>query len=234
MASTIERDVRRAELETQQTRRVESSRALAPELTSAEIIEAREYIWLDDVRRGMSSQAIASREGLSRRRIQIGVARARARQKSSHFMDSRKRDTLQNRDGGAQTTVGSASRADDRGESRYPPRLVPLFPIGPFTPQSTSPHRGPIRPGSVFCCMVCSRSGMDGHPALKRDPHTDPRPEPKTVPPTKPAIGRETRKQRRKRLFAAHQPGPAPAGPVLDAESLSSGPFGNSLKNSSC
>ena len=29
--------------------------------------------------------------------------------------------------------------------------------------------------------MVCSQSGVDDHPALKRDPHTDPRPERKAA-----------------------------------------------------
>jgi hypothetical protein len=85
----------------------------------------------------------------------------------------------------------------------HEPRLVPLFPIGPFTPQSVCPHRGEIRPGSALCCMVCLRSGMDNHPALKRDPRDEPRPDVKRAKRTLPVIGRETRKERRKRLFAA-------------------------------
>lgn len=88
------------------------------------------------------------------------------------------------------------------------PILVPLFPIGSFTPRSECPHRGPIREGSVFCCMVCSKSGMDGHPALRRDPRTDPKPDPK---PTGKAKKRETRKQRRARLKAGN-PSPSAGG----------------------
>ena len=163
----------------------------------SESIEAREYAWLDDIRRGTSIRSIAARAGLSCRRIQHGAARARAREASSRTGCLHGRDGLRMR--------------DSRGPSRkavHEPRLVPLFPIGPFTPQSVCPHRGPIRPGSVFCCMVCSRSGMDDHPALKRDPRNDPRPEVKVAKPTLPVIGRETRKERRKRLFADHLASP--------------------------
>ena len=41
-------------------------------------------------------------------------------------------------------------------------------------------------------------------PRLKRDPRDDPRPEVKAAKITLAVIGRETRKERRKRLFAAH------------------------------
>ena len=74
-------------------------------------------------------------------------------------------------------------------------RLVPLFPLGAFTPQSECPHRGPIRPGSTLCCMVCSRSGMDGHPSLKWDRRFGPRPERK---PDALIPERQTRRERRK------------------------------------
>jgi len=88
----------------------------------------------------------------------------------------------------------------------HPLTLVdPHVPLGSYTPQSICAHRRALRSGSLFCCMVCHRSGIDGHPALKRDPRTDPSPEPKPAPaPAK--TGRETRKQRRQRLFAAQSP----------------------------
>ena len=41
--------------------------------------EAREQVWLSDVRRGYSIKEIARREGLGCRRIQHGVSRARER-----------------------------------------------------------------------------------------------------------------------------------------------------------
>jgi hypothetical protein len=89
------------------------------------------------------------------------------------------------------------------------PQLVPLFPIGPFTPHSTCPHHEPIQQGSPLCCMICHRSGKDAHPVLLRDPRTDPAPEPKPGPAAIP-VGRtklgtphETRKQRRQRMFAS-------------------------------
>jgi len=74
------------------------------------------------------------------------------------------------------------------------PPLVPLFPIDLLTPRSPCPHHGPIPNGTVLCCMVCHRSGVDTRPALKRDPRTDPKPEPKTEvkPPAK-----LTRRERR-------------------------------------
>jgi hypothetical protein len=57
--------------------------------------------------------------------------------------------------------------------------------------------------------MVCSKSGIDDHPALRRNPKIEPRPEPKAVPQQAKAAPRpETRKERRRRLFAALQDGP--------------------------
>lgn len=57
--------------------------------------------------------------------------------------------------------------ADDLSE-RGRPVLEPLFPVGPFTPESACPHRRPIPLGSRLCCMVCDQSGLDGHPHLKK------------------------------------------------------------------
>ena len=142
-------------------------------------IAAKEYVWLWDRRHGCSIEAIAAREGLSVARVRFGVARAQAQQR------------------------GSASSA--RNTAVRPPRLVPLFPIGAYTPQSTCAHRRPIEPGSALCCMVCHTSGMDRHPALRRDPRTDPAPEPKPAAPVQEANKkRETRKERRQRLFGAY------------------------------
>jgi hypothetical protein len=134
-----------------------------------------EYVWLWDRRHGSSVQAIAAREGVSIGRVRFGLARARAQEK------------------GVVTT-----------RSIRPPRLVPLFPIGAYTPQSTCAHRHPIEAGSSLCCMICHQSGMDRHPALRRDPRTEPVPEPKpTLAPTRVETQRETRKERRQRLFGA-------------------------------
>jgi len=43
---------------------------------------------------------------------------------------------------------------------------MPLFPVASFVPGSACPHHGPIREGSVLCCMVCHQSGLDAHPSL--------------------------------------------------------------------
>jgi hypothetical protein len=137
-------------------------------------IMAREYIWLWDHRHGISTKAIAMREGVTVQRVEFGLDRAQAQEKSC--------------------ANSTAIR---------PPRLVPLFPIGSYTPLSACGHNRPIVPGSVLCCMVCHRSGVDDHPALERDPLTEPAPEPKPAPAPKKTT-RETRKQRRQRVFGAH------------------------------
>ena len=138
---------------------------------------AKEYIWLWDVRHGVSPNEIAMREGVTPRRIQQGLVRAKALEKS-----------------------GSSTETD----AVHAPRLIPLFPIGAFTPQSTCRHHQPIEDGSLLCCMVCHRSGVDEHPGLSRSPLTDPAPEPKPAPaPVTVETKQETRKERRRRLFSS-------------------------------
>ena len=136
---------------------------------------AREYIWLWDHRHGTSAKAIAIREGVTVQRVEFGLERAQAQEKSC--------------------PSNSAVR---------PPRLVPFFPIGSYTPQSKCGHLRPIDAWSVLCCMVCHQSGVDDHPALKRDPLTEPAPEPKPAAEPRRAR-RETRKQRRQRMFGLQQ-----------------------------
>jgi hypothetical protein len=138
----------------------------------------RDGVWLKQHRSGLTIKAIADGAGVSPRTVQLGLKRARDE---------------------VERIVSAPSPAN-----RWWLDLVPLFPIDSFTPQSKCPHHGPIRPGSLFCCMVCSRTGVDGHPALRRDPATDPRPEPKPIePPPSKADAKppapETRRERRKR-----------------------------------
>src|ERR1019366_7123545 len=38
-------------------------------------------------------------------------------------------------------------------------QAVPLFPIGPFTPQSQCGHRRPLPEDSMYVCMVCHCGG---------------------------------------------------------------------------
>jgi len=132
---------------------------------------AKEYVWLWERQRGVATNVIANREGVSVSRVRFGVARARAQGKS-----------------------------ELRENTLRPPFLIPLFPVGPYTPQSSCGHRQPIRRGSILCCMVCHCSGMDEHPALQRDLGTEPVRE--TVPSVE-QILRETRRQRRQRLFGS-------------------------------
>lgn len=136
------------------------------------------YVWLWDVQHGVSIAEVAQREGLSRRRVRQGIAWARG--------------------------LSSASGTGDTGtpEKLRPPRLVPLFPIGAFTPLSECERHRWITRGSVFCCMICHRTGVDDHPALQRNWLTDPKPEPPPPAPPKPEPARpETRKERRRRLY---------------------------------
>jgi hypothetical protein len=137
-------------------------------------VMATEYVWLWDVRHGVGMNEIAMREGVTYRRVRQGVGRARALEKDCQ------RDSA---------TVA-------------PPPLIPLFPIASYTPQSACAHHQPIQNGSLLCCMVCHRSGVDDHPSLLRSPLTDPAPEPKAAPePISRKRKRETRKERRQRLF---------------------------------
>ncbi len=164
---------------------------LAPRVERALTLEvaAREYIWLYDHRRGVNCKQIAAREKVSVDRVRFGVKRAAA------LDNKHSRDDL--------TEHLRPGRLGDIGF-----RLLPLFPIGSFTPQSTCPHREPIGRGSSLCCMVCHASGMDDHPGLRRDPDIDPSPEPEPAPAPgaselKASCGpQETRRQRRRRQFA--------------------------------
>jgi hypothetical protein len=82
------------------------------------------------------------------------------------------------------------------------PHLEPMFPVTQFEPGSTCSHHGPIRRGSSFVCMVCHKSGMDHHPALKRDSRIDTRPDPKPPALDVEAEQLKTRKQKRAGRFA--------------------------------
>jgi hypothetical protein len=169
--------------------------------SSAERTLARELLWLDEVLHGSSVKEIAKREGLSRRRVQLGIARSRKYGISPQETHSRVGNQAPDR----VPAPGLAHLSATRHDKHRPPRLVPLFPIGEFTPKSECPHHGPLRAGSVLCCMVCSRSGVDDHPALVRDCRTDPRPARRPAAAVLEAGVRETRKQRRQRRSAAKQ-----------------------------
>ena len=139
----------------------------------------QDSVWLWASRHGVSANEMASREGISTRRVRFGLAAARCRETSCFLRDV-----------------------------RHPPRLVPLFPLGPYTPQSDCRHHRPIERGSLFCCMVCHRSGQDDHPALQHDARVNRRLDANSSPPlpkraAEEQTRRETRKQRRQRLFGA-------------------------------
>lgn len=74
------------------------------------------------------------------------------------------------------------------------PRLEPLAPLTPLTPLSACPHRGPLRKGSVFVCLVCHQSGMD-HLKYFRPHPDDPKPDKK--PAAKRKVKPKTRKEKR-------------------------------------
>jgi hypothetical protein len=83
------------------------------------------------------------------------------------------------------------------------PELVPLFPIPALTPASHCGHFGPIR-DSVFICGVCLRAApwIESHPDMQlswRDLHKRRHRRRATIP--LPTIPKETRKEKRRRLF---------------------------------
>ncbi len=144
---------------------------------------ARDYIWLYDKRHGMSLQAMADRDNVNVRRIRSGIERAEA--------------------------ADAATVATPLRPSINQPPLVLLFPCVGFGPSIPCPHRGPIRRGSILCCAVCHKSGVDGHPALLRDPTTDPKCEPpKEVPRAADPAGdaKETRRVKRLRKWPQGEP----------------------------
>jgi hypothetical protein len=152
-------------------------------------VAAKEYIWLYDFRHGMNEREIAAHNGTTVRQVRKGIKRARA-------LDTKL----------TKESLVEELRTGRLGDVGF--RLTPLFPIASFTPQSACPHHKPLERGSSFCCMVCHSSGMDGHPGLRRDSLSDPSPESKPAPvpdsvaPSKSDVSQETRKQRRRRLFA--------------------------------
>lgn len=195
-----------------------------------EALKLRDAEWLRLAGLGFTPAEIADRFGVSRQLVNRRLRLAK-----------RARDEERGPD------VGDAESAVD-AKAEGPPLpwwldLVPLFPIGPFTPRSECPHRcrrcdgsgvveersadaaGTIvvkavecpscrgvprlNAGTLLCCMVCSRSGMDDHPALRRDPKLDPAPEPPPKSPASAAVGRgrkgpkgeETRRESRARKF---------------------------------
>ena len=100
----------------------------------------RDYVWLYDRRRGVTTAEIAAREGLCIETVYAGLRRARE-------LDARAAELLE-----AEADLKPPDLA---------PGLLPLFPIGALTPRSECPHRGPITPGTSLCCMVCHASGFD-------------------------------------------------------------------------
>ena len=97
---------------------------------------ATEYIWLYDVRHGVSVSEIARRAGYSIGAVRAGLRRARA------------------------ADAGSAPRLPVNDRPDMGRRLIPLFPIGAFTPRSECPHRG-VLPPRPFVCMTCDASYKD-------------------------------------------------------------------------
>jgi hypothetical protein len=172
-------------------RRKEASRDRRTEALSGRTltlkVAAREWMWLYDYRHGMSLEEIAGYEGLSVERILQGVRRLEA------LEGRRSKDDL----------LGNFKSGRLDGVEF---RLIPLFPIGAFTPQSICSHHDSIERGSRLCCMVCHASGMDDHPGLQRSPETEPSPEPVPAPTadvSRPGRSRKpkaTRKQRRQQF----------------------------------
>ena len=174
---------------------------------SGELRAFRDEDWLEQHESGRTIGEIAEESGVSVRHMKRAISRARKERESRMQEDQARRD-------------GESGEGGRDATSHHPRwmELVPLFPVGAFTPTSKCPHHGPIRAGSLLCCMVCSASGVDGHPALARDPATDPRPEPKSKPKKRtprsaaqepsrttsaPTAELETRRRKRARIYGS-------------------------------
>lgn len=132
--------------------------------------EAEDTRYLAMRRAKLSYREIAKQCGVSYRTVWLGVANARLRESAP------KRPTP--RPPGLILSFGSSNK-----------------PLALLTCADVHP-RGPIPKGSTCCCAACDKSGVDDHPALRRDPRTDPKPDPKPKPPVeRKAKGKGGKKQ---------------------------------------
>lgn len=72
-------------------------------------------------------------------------------------------------------------------------RLLPRFPVAPFTRESKCAHKGPLPRGSSDYCPCCDKSGLDGIVIP-----VDVKPLPRDPKPAEPKKAEPTRKERRK------------------------------------
>jgi hypothetical protein len=134
-------------------------------------------VWMHNLNHERSAKEVLARAGLSAQHSHASLARCLSWQTRSFYRDL-----------------------------RQSPRLVPLFPVGSFTPGSVCGHYGPIERGSVFCCMICHNSGQDDHPSLQNNSSFKDRYKAKScdwIPSAHSweTVPSETRKQRRQRVF---------------------------------
>jgi hypothetical protein len=137
--------------------------------------EIRRFDWLHLVETGMSTRDIARQYKCGLRSIELALVVARA----------------------------EALAFAEAARLLRPPALWPWFPIDGLFPHSKCNHdQVPIPKGSRLYCSLCSRSGMDDHPALARFPLTDPRPDPPLPEKAQPLTRREKRARLRDRRRA--------------------------------
>lgn len=114
----------------------------------------RDRSWLRLHRQGWSAGELTARSGCSLRYVQRRLAAAeRAERKAAKAREVARRSALP-----PELEV-------------YLSGIVPLFPMGgtPFksSKDQECPHRGPIRAGSAFCCMVCHATGYEAEIAAR-------------------------------------------------------------------
>lgn len=142
-------------------------------MLSQAVIEHTESAWLSLQRAGHKPAEIARTLRIRPSKVYAGISAARLREA---------------RNGSAAMVPRLPRLTMDYGSSCKPLTLLTCEDVHP---------RGPMPRGTTCCCAACHKTGIEGHPGLRRNPATDPRPDPK--PAAAKSKTEPTRRQRRRK-----------------------------------